>query len=226
MLARGGRLVFRGIALAQAGRDAGDRRVVIGVVKEHQRLPGASAPASGGGLTTRCRVETQASLVQRAIKSPRLTMKQPRIAGTSTHSPAALHTWRPPGLSSVARIAAHAFACRRAPALPQSRERHQLPADRRDHGATVTVLTGARLSISTLRSRGRQVHLHPQILRGRTRAEIQLAGGGARNPRGLHPQPAAGGLGISEKPIRRWRLLRWTTRRTTPSSEIAKSVLG
>jgi hypothetical protein len=33
-------------------------------------------------------------------------------------------------------------------------------------------------------------HLHPQILRGRARAGIQLARSAARSLRGLHPQPA------------------------------------
>jgi hypothetical protein len=69
--------------------------------KPRRRL---SAPLSCGGLTTRWNVETRASVVQRAIGSPRLTMKQSGMTGTSTHSPAALRTCRPPGLSSVARI--------------------------------------------------------------------------------------------------------------------------
>ena len=43
--------------------------------------------------------------------------------------------------------------------------------------------------------------LHPQILRGRARAGIQLARGAARSLRGLHPQPAARGLGIGENPL-------------------------
>jgi hypothetical protein len=44
----------------------------------------ACSPAPGGRLTTWCKVETQASLVRRAIKSPKLTMEQPEIARTST----------------------------------------------------------------------------------------------------------------------------------------------
>src|SRR5207302_4624991 len=51
---------------------------------------------AAGGLTTRCRVERQRSLVQRIIKSPRLTVNAPSMTGTGTHRPARSITSRPP----------------------------------------------------------------------------------------------------------------------------------
>src|SRR3984893_1111866 len=56
--------------------------------------------------------------------------------------------------------------------------------------------------------------LHPQILRGRARAGIQFARGAARRLRGLHSQPAARGLAVGEKPLRRWRVLGRQSRAT------------
>ena len=57
------------------------------------RRVAASAPT---GLTTRCRVETQRSLVQRAIRSPILTMKAPGTGGTSRQAPSGVKICRPP----------------------------------------------------------------------------------------------------------------------------------
>src|SRR5271156_4830173 len=43
--------------------------------------------------------------------------------------------------------------------------------------------------------------LHPQILRGRARAGVQLARGAVRSLRGLYPQSAQRGLGVIENPL-------------------------
>lgn len=78
----------------RAGRGATgqafDEGVVVGLVEEHQGLAAGVATASAGGFTTRCRVETQRSLVHCIIRSPMLTTKLHDTLGTSTYSPSAL----------------------------------------------------------------------------------------------------------------------------------------
>lgn len=60
--------------------------------------------ASGGGFTTRCKVETQWSFVHRAIKSPMLMMKAFGIIGTACHSPSGVKISSPPGAASARNI--------------------------------------------------------------------------------------------------------------------------
>jgi len=59
---------------------------------------------SGAGFTTRWRVETQRSLVQRAMRSPILTMKPCGMAGTGCHCFCGLKISRPPAAESARRI--------------------------------------------------------------------------------------------------------------------------
>ena len=70
--------------------------MVVGMVSMIARYDGwkkngtdirSRARSSPSGMTTRCSVETQRSLVQRAIRSPRFTTKPPGTIGTSAQSP-------------------------------------------------------------------------------------------------------------------------------------------
>ena len=53
-----------------------------------------------GGVTTRCKVERQRSLVQRAIASPRLMINESLTSGTAVQR-SATNTSKPPGASSA-----------------------------------------------------------------------------------------------------------------------------
>ena len=77
--------VFRWVAEAVASRQAFDHVVVVGLAEEHEGEARAAAAVGRDGA--RCRVETQRSLVQRLIMSPRLTTKASGGSTTSIQFP-------------------------------------------------------------------------------------------------------------------------------------------
>src|SRR5271167_3063596 len=67
----------------------------------------ALPPFSGVGLTTRCSVETQRSLVQRAMRSPMLMTKALACGGTGVQAPSGVRISKPrePGCGrSIVRL--------------------------------------------------------------------------------------------------------------------------
>ena len=96
--------ILGGFAGTDTSGYARDLRIPIRLVEKRDGLAARGTAWSDGGFTTRCKVDIQRSLVQRAIKSPILMMNASGTMGTGCHWPSGSVISSPPGAVSESRI--------------------------------------------------------------------------------------------------------------------------